>query len=236
MSLPKLNGDFTFDLVLPSSRKTVRYRPYLVKEEKMLLMAYESQKPAEVMKAMRNIIDVCFEGVNASEMPLYDVEYCFINLRAKSAGEVTEVEYACQDCGTHNPVQIDLESVKASDPVENMVIELTDTVSLKMKYPTLSDCIKNPEAFGSVLQSKNLTIIIGTMIESVMTEDSIVKFANETAEDQEAFIGSLNHKQLQKIKDWIEASPKCTISFDFKCQSCGTHNEVDLVGVQNFFS
>lgn len=236
MSLPTLNSDYTFDLVIPSTGETVQFRPYLVREEKMLLMALESQKSLEMMKAMKNIIDACFKGVDASKLCLYDVEYCFVNLRAKSAGEIAQIEYGCSHCGADNPIALDLESLKVSDKPESETIQLTDNIYIKMRYPTLADAIRNPDLFASTMKANNLIGIISILIDSVMTEDSIIKFADETEAERNNFIESLNSKQFEKIKKWIEDSPRCSLNIKFTCSSCETENDVDLVGVQNFFT
>ena len=143
-ALPKLNATPTHELTIPSSGQKVSYRPYLVKEEKILLLAFESQDEKQAMQAMVDTIIACVnEKLNPKTFTSFDVEYMFTQIRSKSVGETTKINVACSECGTNNEQTINLAELKVEVPEINNVIELTDNISVELKYPSFEAFIKN---------------------------------------------------------------------------------------------
>lgn len=225
----------TYEVKLPLSNKKVKYRPYLVKEEKLLMMAMESGDQKMIMKAVQDIIDECtFNEVKAKTLPTAELELLFLKLRAKSVGETSTVGYACTECGTSNEMNINLEAIELdkSNIKENKIM-LTDTVGVVLKYPTTEDVTKvidNGE--GDIT---NTFKIIGSCIETIFDKENMYQAEDLTQEDLNQFIESLSSRQFEKIKDFFQGLPKLSKQVEFDCHKCGTHNTLKLEGLQNFF-
>ena len=235
MSLPIILNTPTYEVDLPLSKKTVKYRPYLVKEEKLLMMAMESQDQKMIMKTVQDIIEACtFGDVKAKALPTAELELLFLKLRSKSVGETSQIGYECKACGTKNELSINLENVKLKqDKVVDNKIMLTDKVGVLMKFPTADDVTK-------VLNSnegevKNTFAIINSCIEAIFDENGVYEAANIEKKEIEAFIESLNSQQFKKIQEFFEGIPKLSHDASFDCEKCGAHNDLVIEGLQAFF-
>lgn len=235
MALPKLNDKPKYELTIPSTGKKVKYRPYLVKEEKILMMALESGDKNSALNAVIDTIEACVpEKVDRSQLTLFDIEYMFIMIRSKSVGEVSEVGIKCTSCNTVNEISIQLDDVQVKKPDEKLgEIELNDTISLKMKYPSFSDVAS--------LESKDLSDtekvfhLIGKCLESVTTEEEHILIKDTTEAEVNEFIESLSSSQFIKVKDFIENIPSVEKEVKFNCKSCLAENEILLRGIDDFF-
>lgn len=235
MALPKLNDKPKYELTIPSTGKKVKYRPYLVKEEKILMMALESGDKQSALNAVIDTIEACVSGqVDRNDLTIFDIEYMFIMIRSKSVGEVSEVGIKCTSCSTVNEISIQLDNVHVEKPDNKLSeIELSDTISLKMKYPSFSDV--------SSLEGKDLSNtekvfhLIGKCLESVTTDDEHILIKDTPEAEVTEFIESLSSSQFMKVKDFIEKIPSVEKEVKFKCKSCLAENEILLRGIDDFF-
>ena len=239
MALPKLNDTPKYDIVIPSTKTKTRFRPYLVKEEKVLLLAVEDGDEDKITKATIDLIKACVDlDVNEKDLTTYDMDYLFCQIRAKSVGETVNMVIRCEDeaCDHQTEVKIDLSKVGVdlADKVNNM-IELTPEVSVEMKHISYYDILdvrknaeKNPEVnttFETILRS----------IKAVHTADERIDVKDEPREVVEEFVDNLTSKQYKKISDFVLNTPSVTYDVDWDCGGCGKHQRMRLAGLQDFF-
>lgn len=230
MALPILDTP-KYDIKIPSSGKVIEYRPFLVKEEKILLMAQEAEDQTGVIKAIKELVRACtFDKVNPDDLTSYDLEYLFIKIRSKSVGETAEVSIKCKDCDEHVGVTINLDDIVApivsKDPVSIM---LSDTVGITMRHIRIKDIEK-------IANSENQTIsTIIASIHSIFDESSVYATDDTSYEELENFVQSLSRKHIAKIEEFISSSPKVEHTIKFTC-SKGHENEITLSGIQSFFA
>lgn len=236
MSLPIILNTPTYEVELPLSKQTVKYRPYLVKEEKLLMMAMESQDQKMIMKTVQDIIEACtFGEVNAKKLPTAELELLFLKLRTKSVGETTNVGYECKACGTKNELTINLETVQLNqDKIVDSKIMLTDSVGVIMKFPTSDDVAKVLNSKDG--EVKNTFAIINSCIEAIFDDNGVYETASVDKKEVEAFVESLNSQQFQKIQKFFEGIPRLSHDASFDCEKCGAHNDLVIEGLQAFFA
>lgn len=227
-------------LKLYSLKKPVRYRPYLVSEEKLLLMAQESKDEKEVETAIRKLIRDCtFGEIDVMSLPSFDVEYMFLKLRAKSVNNVIESRYRCvnpvptttvpnetmTDCGAIVPVTIDLNMIELTVPKDHTdKVWLSDDIGLVMKYPTMK------------VTDTDLMSALPACIKSVFTKKGdVYEFADQTADEITNFVGGLTIPMVSKITPFFDTMPRLEYSFTFKCPKCGYTEDVTLSGITDFF-
>lgn len=238
MALPQLNT-VKYDMVIPSTGQQVKYRPFVVREEKILLTSLESGDATQITNAMRDIVEVCtFKEVNVKSLAMFDLEYIFLKLRSKSVGEKAEITIKCsnEECGHMNPVTIDLDAVELQgDPTAKATIALTDEVGVSLNYPTvqrLEDVMK-----GSTPENQ-IDLVIGMLaasIESIYDASSVYPAVDSTPQELIDFIDSLNKEQFTKLQDFFENFPKLKEEVKFTCEKCGTQNDQVLEGLNDFF-
>lgn len=234
MKLPTLNTP-KYSLIVPSTSKTIEYRPFLVKEEKILLIAQQSGKQEDMSKAMMDIIDACtFGKLNLNELTSFDLEYIFIKLRTKSVGEEVEIGIKCSDCSALNHIAVNLENIEISGQTElPEKIMLTDTVGIVPKYISIKDIEKISKNQDD--SSKTLVQTIAASIKTIFDEKDVYEVNQASFEDLDNFISSLNRQQISKIEDIIKNSPKFEKNVEFDCAMCQCKNSHVLSGLQSFF-
>jgi len=238
MALPKLNTTFAYDMTLPLNGKTYKYRPYLVQEEKMLLVAGESKDPTASMKAMRDILNACVQNLRADDLAMADVEYAFIQLRAKAAGEVTTVQSACDECEHVSEITINLEDIVVLDETADMLrFTVGDSIGVTMRHPTLQDVLRNPKIVSTEKSDRvdSMFTMIDIVIDTVEFGDECEKFSAQPLADRTEFVGTMNQEQFSHVRKFLEAMPSAKLPISFKCPKCGHVNEKVLTGIQNFF-
>jgi len=235
MPLPKLNTP-TYELTIPSTNETVSYRPYLVKEEKILLLALESQDERQMIRAIKDVITACTDGaVDTSRIAMFDLEYIFTQLRAKSVGESVQLSVKCDKCEKNNDVAINLENVRLSNSDKvNDTIELTDTIGVKMRYPSVDTVLQSRANEDSSAVDLIFSLLI-ECIDSIYSGEEIFDAASQSREELNEFLESLNSDQFSRIREFVENIPAAEIDASFKCSHCGEHNEKLLRGLANFF-
>ena len=244
MSLPRIATP-NYELTIPSSDKVVHYRPFLVKEEKILLLALESEDESQIMNAVTDIINNCVtEDVDAKNLAMFDLEYIFLQLRAKSKGEDLSLEMPCGKCGTAIPFTLNLLDVKVIHTEGHTnKIELTDNVGVIMKYPSIK--LKEGLEDGASEVENIFASLIGSL-DSIWDKDSIYAAKDHTKKELEDFFESLPEKEFTKIQDFFTSMPILKHEIDLKCKAktgkgkekkpCGWKEKKVLEGLQSFFA
>ena len=232
MALPQLNVP-KYELTVPSNGIAVKYRPYLVKEEKLLMIALESQDDKQMTVAITDIIDACtMNQLKMNDLTLFDIEYIFTRLRSKSVGETSTVKLPCEKCEAKNTVDIDLEMAQVT-PKPEKKIELNEDTGLVMKFPSLKDYMDVQNSDASNID-KIFNIIVSS-IESIYSGDEMFEASTHSKKDLLEFIESLSAEQFKKVQAFLDAMPVVYINTLFECESCGNKNEIELKGLTNFF-
>lgn len=237
MGLPKLNTP-TYELTVPSTSKTVSYRPYLVKEEKILMLALESGDERQMIRAIRDVISACTnDEIDMSRIAMSDMEYIFTQLRSKSVGETVQIGMKCSECEASNETELNLENVRVVRPEDiSDTIELTDTIGVKMKYPSVEKVLNstngNNENVSTVDRIFDLLI---DCIDSIYSGDELFDASAQPRKEITEFIESLNAEQFTRVRRFVENIPTAQIGVSFKCKECGHNNDTVLRGLANFF-
>lgn len=233
MALPKLNAP-KYTMVIPSKMEEISFRPYLVKEEKILMMASESKDEKQMIAAMKELISACtFGTVDAEQLTMFDLEYMFVKIRAKSVGETSRVKLTCDSCETKNEVEFNLDGVKVDGvSKESTKIELDDGIGLIMRYPSVNELMD----LGNEDDVEKMMGMIRASIESIYTPEELFNVKEQSKEEVDGFIDSLSSQQFQKIREYLENVPAATVKVNYACAGCGKEHEVVLAGAQNFFS
>ena len=238
MPLPKIATP-TYELVLPSSNRKIKFRPFLVKEEKILILAMESQDTKQIANAVKNVITHCIltKGIKVDKLSTFDIEYLFLNIRGKSVGEDIEVMVTCPDDGkTQVPTLINIDSIKVqkSDDHESD-IKLDDTYTLRMKYPSLNEFIKSNFAGGVDDMNVDDTFdLIASCIEQVYSEEESWSSADCTKKELKDFLEQLDSKQFKMIEKFFETMPKLSHTVTVINPNTKKENKIVLEGLQNF--
>jgi len=233
MALPTLNAA-KYRTIIPSLGKEVEYRPYLVKEEKILMIAMESKDQGQILRALKDVIKACvFDDIDVNKLAMFDLEALFLKLRGKSVGETTEIKIKCSHCEVENEQLINFEEIKMPVIIkQNNVIALTDDVGVTLGYPSVGGLEKQDQKASSVEQAMNMIV---ECIESIYDADNVYSAKDEGSKSVQAFVDSLNSQQFKKLTVYFEAMPAVTYDMKFDCISCGKENELELRGFDNFF-
>jgi len=239
MALPKLSNDRpVYEMVIPSTQETVKYRPFLVKEQKSMLVAFESQDPKQILDTMLVSIESCVPGVKIGKLATFDVDYMFTQLRSKSVGETSTVLYACSECNEQNEVKINLQEVQMENKeLKETIIQINDDISVEMKYPTYNDMIARNIFSGTEKASATNMLMdsIKSCMHAIQTKEENILLAHESDEEIDTFVNSLTNKQLEKLTDFVEGLPTLSHEIDFECIKCKHLNKITLRGLQDFF-
>lgn len=238
MALPKIETP-VYDIELPLSKHKLRFRPFLVKEQKILMMALESQERSNIERNIRQILQNCtLDDVDIRTLPIVDVEYFFLQLRARSIGEVVESRYKCENevegkkCGHMMDVEISLLDIKVENVDLPETIQLTNTIGIKLKYPEYAvlERLENVESASEVAFE-----LIAECIEYIFEGDQIYYADESTPEEMLEFLESLSQEQFRKIEDYFENLPTIKKTVAVTCTKCGFHHNITLQGLENFF-
>ena len=241
MPLPKINTP-SHELVLPSTGKKIKYRPFLVREEKILVMAMESEDMKQVTTAIVDILNNCIltRGVKVEKLSTFDIEYLFLNVRSKSVGETVEVNVTCPDDGeTQVQMEIDIDSIKVQkDKNHTNIVKLDDNLSMKLKYPSMNEFIENnfdasDTSRSEVSQSLDM---ITSCIDMIYNEEESWSSTDSTKKELLEFIEQLNTKQFKEIEKFFATMPKLSHTIKVKNPNTKVESEVVLEGLASFFS
>ena len=232
MALPQLNTA-KYTTMVPSLNKEVTFRPYLVKEEKILMIAMESQDNKQIMRAVKDVIKACvFDDINVEKLAMFDIEALFLALRSKSVGENVDVRLKCNNCEHLNDISINLDEITLPDGSVDPVIQLTDDVGVTMRYPSIND-VEGMNQEGGV---KEMMKIIAICIENIFDADSVYSSDSYSEKELNDFIDGLNSNQFQKITKFFDDLPAITHNVEFNCVNCSEKNDVELKGIASFFT
>ena len=237
MALPKLNTP-TYELEVPSTDEKIKYRPFLVKEEKILLMAMESKDNAQIINAVKDIVSSCtFEKLNVATMPMFDMEYIFLNIRAKSVGEVSKLKILCpDDKKTYASVELDLTKVEVQvgDDHSNK-IELTDDMGIIMTYPTIDSFL---ESGIETVNASNMLDVVGSCVLQIYEQkgEKVYQAKDQTKKELTEFIESMNSGQFKKLQSFFDTMPKLKHTIKVKNPKTKKSSDVTLTGLNDFFA
>lgn len=237
MALPRLNENPQYDLVIPSTTKEVQYRPFLVKEQKVLMLAYESQNKKDIVNSIMNTIDACVTGdYELNKLTTYDVDYIFTKIRSKSVGENAIINVVCEECEQQNEVTVNLDDIEVINDNKNNIVKITDDISIKLRHPTYSFFMNRGTFFEEDKKRTEILMdLIIACIDSVLTEDEAIKISDEPIEEVQKFLDSLTTSQFEMITTWVESMPTVTKEIEFSCKNCGHDNKRVLKGLEDFF-
>ena len=239
MPLPKISTP-TYELELPSSGQTIKYRPFLVKEEKLLVLALESEDTKQITTAIKTVIKNCIEtkNVKVETLPTFDIEYLFLNIRAKSVGEEIEVNIICPDDEeTTVSVKINVDDIQVEKNSEHQKqIKLDDSIMMEMKYPSLDQFIKNNFDFAQQNTMDQSFDLIASCIDKVFTEDEVWASADVSKKELLEFLEQMNSFQFKQIEKFFETMPKLAHTIKVKNPNTEVESEVVLEGLSSFFA
>jgi hypothetical protein len=236
MALPKINDVPKYELVIPSTKQAVKFRPFLVKEQKVLLMAMESQDPKQIVNAITDTIKVCLlSDTDFNRLTAFDVEYLFIQIRTKSVGERSNLSLLCQECEKSTEVVVDLEKIVVDVPKTSMSVKLNDQYNLKLRYPTYTSMLQNDIMNQTQSTTEMIYQLIIACLDSLQSQDDNIKFDDESREEVVKFLEGLTSQQFDKIVTFVQNIPKLTHKINFDCKYCKHPNTVTLEGIQDFF-
>jgi glutamyl/glutaminyl-tRNA synthetase len=240
MPLPKINTP-TYELVLPSNGKKIKYRPFLVREEKILIMAMESEDMKQITDSIVQILGDCIltKDIKVESLATFDIEFLFLNVRAKSVGETVEVNITCPDDGeTKVEMEIAIDDIKVQKTREHKnIIKLDDELMLKLKYPSLDQFIEsNFETSGQTSDVSQSLSMITSCVDAIYNEEESWEAADCTKKELDEFIEQLNTKQFKEVEKFFTTMPKLSHKIKVKNPNTGVESEVVLEGLASFFS
>ncbi len=238
MPLPKINTP-TYELVIPSTGKKTRYRPFLVREEKILILALESEDMSQITNAIVEIMSACIltKGIKVLELSTFDIEYIFLNIRSKSVGEVIEVNVTCPDDGeTKVSMEINIDDIKVQkDKNHTNLIKLDESLSMKMRYPSIEQFVENNFEVRKQNVDQSLDMIT-SCIDQVYTEEEAWAASDCTKDELKEFIEQMNTKQFKEIEKFFTTMPKLSHTVKVQNPETKVKSDVVLEGLASFFN
>ena len=239
MPLPKIATP-TYELELPSTGATIKYRPFLVKEEKVLVIALESEDNKQITNAIKAVLKSCIlsKGIKVEDLPTFDIEYLFLNIRGKSVGEDIEVNIICPDDEkTEVPVTIALDDIEVQrDDNHTNKIKVDENIMMEMKYPSLEQFIKNNFDFNDKNAMDQSFDLIATCIDKIYTEDEVWASADCTKKEMRDFLEQMNSNQFKEIESFFDTMPKLSHTISVTNPKTKVKSDVVLEGLASFFA
>ena len=239
MPLPKIATP-TYELVLPSTEETIQYRPFLVKEEKLLVIALESEDNKQITTAIKAVLKNCVltKGIKVEQLPTFDIEFLFLNIRGKSVGEQLEVNIICPDDETTQvTVDIDLDDIQVErNDDHTKQIKLDENLMMEMKYPSLDQFIKNNFDFNENNQMDQSFQLIATCIDKIYNDEEVWATADCTKKEVNEFLEQMNSGQFKQIETFFESMPKLKHVIKVTNPKTKVESDVVLEGLASFFA
>jgi len=239
MALPKIKSP-TFELKVPSSGEDVVYRPFLVKEQKILLMALESEDQSEMMRAIKQIIiNCCQTELDVDNLPMFDLEYIFMKLRARSVGEEIELKLShtegdCEYKHPHTVNLLDIEIHREEGHNPKIILDEEEGIGIILRYPTLALADKINEA-AEKSQIEVITDMVVSCVDVIFDAEEVYPASESTEEEISSFLNDLSQEQFEKVTNFFSTTPKLKVSVDWTCPECGKEETAELEGMANFF-
>lgn len=238
MPLPKISTP-TYELELPSTGQSIYFRPFLVKEEKVLVLALESEDTKQITNAIKTVIKSCIQtkGIKIENLPTFDIEYLFLNIRGKSVGEELEVNLICPDDGeTSVPVKINIDDIKVvKDENHSTKIQVDDSIYIEMKYPSLDQFIKSNFDFSENSSMEQSFDLIASCVDKIYTEEEVWAAVDVSKKEIIEFLEQMNTQQFKSIEKFFETMPKLSHDIPLTNPNTGVESTVKLEGLANFF-
>lgn len=235
MALPVMSTP-TYELTVPSTKEKIKYRPFLVKEEKALMLAHQSDDATTMLDTLKGVIKACtLDTLNVEKLAMFDIEYIFLQLRAKSVGEISELNFSCKQCNDPKAkmkVEIDLTQVDVTfNPEHTADIQLFGDVGVKMKYPSLQliNKLKSTDDVSAVFD------IIIECIDCIYDNENVYASADQSKQELTDFINNLTQEQFTKLQKFFETMPKLEKTIEFDCPVCKYHHTQTIQGLDGFF-
>jgi len=239
MPLPKIVTP-EYDLVLPSTQKKITYRPFLVKEEKLLVLALESENTKQITTAIKSVLKSCIltRGIKVEKLPTFDIEYLFLNIRARSVGEEVEVNIVAPDDGETNvTVTIDLEEIQVqTNENHTNKIKLDDSLMMEMKYPSLEQFISNNFDFEGDVDINQSFELIASCIDKIYNEDDVWSTDDCTKKEVVDFLEQMSSTQFKEIEQFFETMPKLSHTIEITNPTTQVKSTIVLEGLSSFFA
>ena len=239
MPLPKISTP-TYELELPSTGQKVEYRPFLVREEKLLVLALESEDTKQITTAIKSVIKNCIQtkGIKVEALPTFDIEYLFLNIRGKSVGEEIEVNVICPDDEeTYVPVTINIDDIKVlKDESHNNKIQVDTNIVMEMKYPSLDEFIRNNFDFSEDTTMEQSFELIASCVDKIYTEEEVWAAGDVTKKELMEFLDQMNSTQFKQIEKFFESMPKLSHTVTVTNPNTKVESEVVLEGLSSFFA
>jgi len=239
MPLPKICTP-TYELELPSTGQTIKFRPFLVKEEKLLVLALETEDTKQITNSIKTVIKNYIEtkGIKVEELPTFDIEYLFLNIRGKSVGEDIEVNIICPDDGeTTVPVKINIDEIQVQKNEDHTKkVKIDEQIMMEMKYPSLEQFIKSNFDFNSDSQLEQSFDLISSCIDKIYTEEEVWIASDVTKKELSEFLEQMNSSQFKSIEKFFETMPKLSHKIKVKNPNTKVESEVVLEGLSSFFA
>ena len=237
MALPKLETP-KHSCILPSNGQMIEFRPFLVGEQKMLLIAQESENQNDVIREMMRLIESCADDVEVKKLPSIDIEFLFLQLRIKSIGETSNITIKCEDdnCEGNTEITIELESAKVIEPEEKVspIIKLTPKVSMELQYPSYA-MMQDLNMLEDEIPTSEMFKIISKCVVSVIDGDEVLRRDDFTEKELTSFIDSMSGFMFNDVQKFFDASPKIVIEQDYTCSVCEQNSHLKLEGLGSFF-
>jgi hypothetical protein len=234
MALPKINDTPKYEVIVPSTKKKVKYRPFLVKEQKVLLLALETNDDKSILNAIVDTIDSCIlDDIDVNKLTSFDVEYLFTQIRSASVGERAKLGFTCVQCEQVNEISVDVSKINIDLPKEKTDIKITDEYTLVMKYPSYKFILNESVNHESTTESLYQNVIM--YLDKLKSEDEQLNFADEPKDEVLAFIDNLTPDQFDPIMKFINSMPKLRHEVNFKCEQCEHNNIAVMEGMNDFF-
>ena len=239
MPLPKIATPI-YELEIPSLKKKIRYRPFLVKEEKILIIALETEDSKQIANAVKNVITNCIlsKGIKVEDLATFDIEYLFLNIRGKSVGETVDVLITCPDDGTTQvPTSISLDEINVEvDPKHSRDIKLDDSLTLRMRYPSMTEFIKNNFDSGESVSVDDTFDLIVSCIDQIYSEEESWAAGDSSKKELLEFVEQLSSKQFKEVEKFFDTMPKLSHTIKIKNPNTKVESEVVLEGLSAFFA
>jgi len=239
MPLPKISTP-TYELELPSTNETIKFRPFLVREEKLLVLALETEDIKQITNAIKTVIKNCIEtkGIKVETLPTFDIEYLFLNIRGKSVGEDVEVNIICPDDGeTTVPVKINLDDIGVQKNENHSTkVKIDDEIMMEMKYPSLEQFIKSNFDFNDNNAIEQSFELISSCIDKIYTKEEVWTASDVSKKEITEFLEQMNSSQFKEIEKFFETMPKLSHTIKVKNPNTKVESEVVLEGLSSFFA
>lgn len=235
--IPKINDKPKYEIVIPSTGQKVRYRPYLVKEERVLLSAFESGDERAGLLAVADTVEACIDAdVNVKMLTLFDIEYLYTMIRTKSVGETAPIKINCSSCNHQNDFSVKLDDVDVSqENRSSKKIKIDDEISVEMKHPTYISVLNNKEILTTKSSTEKKIQMVAESIYAIITEEEKILIKDEPREDLFEFIESLSQMQFEMLYEYVSSAPKLEYKVKFDCVSCGENNDYTVRETNDFF-